>query len=267
MLDNQSIPIPRQLAPSLWRSFDPDGVNAVLNDPAVFPLIAAPSAARIDMSGVLVDPRNVCLSTEGGVIVFIADEPGIYFVSANFLPKYRGRYALDTIAQAIRWMFTHTDCMTIQAQVPEFNRAAKWLCRAAGAAREFERQAIWRTAETPADVSFWAIRYDDWVKQAADGLVLFGRAFTKHLAAEFERHGHEFVQSENDEICDVRRGALMEMVYGGQPEKGVTLYNRWARFAGCGQVRLVSTSSQVVLDIGTAVIVVADGSFKVAKCR
>jgi hypothetical protein len=242
-------------------------VNVVFNDPDVFPLIANPGAVKIDMSGDLANPRNVCLSTEGGAIFFIADEPGIYIVSANFLPKYRGRYALEAVREACRWMFAHTDCLTIQAQIPEFNRAAKWLCRAVGATKEFKRQAIWRTNDAPADVSFWALRYDDWVKQATDFLAPQGHAFVQRLAAEFKRHGCEFVQTENDEICDVRRGALMEMVYGGQPEKGVVLYNRWARFAGCGQIALISNSSQLVLDIGIAVIVVSEDSFKVAKCR
>jgi hypothetical protein len=63
-----------------------------------------------------------------------------------------------------------------------------------------------------------------------------------------------------------RRKGCSRLARGGQPEKGVILSNRWARFAGYAPIALISRSP-LVIDIGDAVMQVQDYSFKVVKVR
>src|ERR1035441_1827281 len=63
-------------APSVVRSFDAEAINKVFNDPAVFPLIAAPGSAPIDVTPLLQDQRNVLLVSEGRGVLFIWQEAG-----------------------------------------------------------------------------------------------------------------------------------------------------------------------------------------------
>jgi hypothetical protein len=69
-----------------------------------------------------------------------------------------------------------------------------------------------------------------------------------------------------DDAHDRYVGACVETIYGGQPEKAVILYNRWARFAGYQPIALVS-KSPLLIDIGTAILQVINESFQVVQCR
>lgn len=203
---------------------------------------------------------------EGGGILFTQQEPGFYEVHTNFLKAFRGRYAIDASLAAYRWMFTHTECMALMTRVPAFNRAAAKFCAIVGATREFERKAVWPTKDGLVDMSYWALRYDDWLRKTP-GLVASGAAFHVKLDEEFARHGVSAPRHADEECHDRYVGACVEMVYGGQPEKGVTLYNLWARFAGYKPVTLLS-KTPLVIDIGDAVLQVINGDdFKAILCR
>jgi hypothetical protein len=222
---------------------------------------------HIDTTDLVADPRNVLIMADGGGILFIWQEPGIYEVHTNFLKAHRGLHALGASLAAYRWMFTHTDCMTLLTRVPAFNRAADRFCAIVGATKEFERRAVWPMKNGQVDMTFWSLRYDDWIKQTSD-LIISGRSFHDRLDMEFTRHGVERQNAHANEDChDLHAGAAAEMIYGGQPEKGVILYNRWARFAGYGLIALVARNP-LVIDIGDAVLQVLDGqTFKVITCR
>lgn len=202
---------------------------------------------------------------EGGGILFIVDESGIYEVHTNFLPEFRGRHAIKSSLSAYRWMFTHTDCMILQTRVPAFNKPAERCCPIVGFTREFERKAVWPHKDGPVDLSFWSLHYEDWVRRTND-LIESGKAFHKRLDAEYARHGHKPHEHPDEDCHDRYVGACIETVYGGQPEKAIILYNRWARFAGYLPVKLVSRSP-IVIDIGDAVLLVANEDFKVIQCR
>jgi hypothetical protein len=176
-------------------------------------------------------------------------------------------HALAVSLAAYRWMFTHTDCMTLLTRVPAFNKAAAWFCAVVGATKEFERKAVWPTKDGKVDMSFWALRYDDWVRKTPE-LIESGKAFHVKLDSEFARHGVERNDAhEDDEAHDRYVGVCAETVYGGEPDKAIILYNRWANFAGYKMISKVARNP-LILDIGDAVLQVLDGNtFKVLKAR
>lgn len=253
--------------PIVTRSFDAADINPIINHPEILPSITVPGIDHLDAAPLLADPRNVLLMAEGGGVLFCQIEPGIYEVHTNFLPEHRGRNAIRSSLAAYRWMFTHSDCMVLHTRVPAFNEAAEKFCGIVGATKEFERKSAWPTKDGAVDLSFWSLRYDDWARDAKC-LIESGQDFHAQLNEERRRHGYNPEQAAHpdDECHDRYVGACAEMVYGGQPEKAVALYNRWARFAGYGLITLVSRSP-VVIDIGDALLQIGDGTFKAVLCR
>lgn len=164
-------------------------------------------------------------------------------------------------------MFTRTDCMSIVTRIPAFNRPAAMAARSVGFVPRFERKAAWPTKDGgSADLRFYELTYADWHAGARDALVLSGVAFHRRLESEMERHGSPEKPHPDEECHDHYVGVCAEMVYGGQPEKGVVLYNRWARWSGYGQIALIARTP-LVIDIGTALLLIEDRTFKVLKCR
>jgi hypothetical protein len=257
--------------PVLRRTFDAAEVNPIVNHPSVLSMITVPGIATADLTEVLRDPRNICLVTDGGCIMFghahgqFDKEPGIYEVHTNFLPEYRGRHAIRASLAAYRWIFTHTDCMALVTRVPAFNRAADMFCRIVGATKEYERKAIWPTATGPVDLAFWALRYDDWVRKTS-ALSATGHAFHQRLEAERIRHHVDEPLHIDEECHDRYVGACVETVYAGQPEKAIVLYNRWAMISGYMEISLIARSP-LVIDIGDALLQVGDHEFKVIKFK
>lgn len=248
------------------RSFDAAEINPILNDPSVFEAIKLPGMAPdIDVSGVLSNPANVLLMGEGGGIIFAQAEPGIYEVHTSFLEKHRGRNAISASLAAYRWMFTHTDCMILQTKVPSFNKAAEKFCRIVGATFEFQRKAVWLTDHGAADMSYWSLKYEDWLR-ITPALMQSGKAFHERLDQECARHGVTEDIHPDEDCHDLYVGACAETIYAGQPEKAVVLYNRFARFSGYAPIAMVS-KSPLLIDIGTAVLQVINDNFRVIQCR
>lgn len=254
-----------RLTPSLSRATDASAFNAVLNHPDVFPMISVPGDQPLDASGLVADPRNILLMGEGGGILFVQHEPCIYEFHTNFLPQYRGRYAIEFAKLARRWMFTQSDAVSLLTKVPAFNRAAAFAVRIVGFKREFTRKAAWPSKDGPVDLDYFALYYPDWL-WLEKGLIDTGREFHAELDAEYKRHGREPHQHPDDDAHDVVVGAAYEMFRAGQIEKSVILYNRIAVFAGFHPVALIS-KDPVLLDIGEAVLMLQDNHIKVLKCR
>lgn len=231
---------PRERIP-VRRSFDPLDIGSILNEPE------AEYA-----SSIVSDERNVLLVP--GPFLFVWYEPGIYEIHGN-LPS-------DAF-EAIRWMFTHTDCMTIHARIPVFVQTNIDVLSGIFT-KEFERKGVWPTNDAPADVTFWSLRYDDWVRKTPE-LKESGRHFFDHLKAEFERK-NATVEFAGEECCDQYLGACIEGIYGGQIDKAIVLFNRWARFASHGAMAL-SSRKPIVIDIGNAVLQILDNTFKVILVR
>jgi len=253
----------------IWRETDPTEIVRIMNDPGVFPSISLPGQDRFHVDkvkSVLDDPRTILLMCDGGGIFFHPDEPGLYEVHTNFLPTRRGKYALEASMACYRWMFTHTDAWMLQTRVPAFNLAAQVFCGLVGASLYFERAKVWPTDDGPVDMRYYTLALMDWAKKAKAGLIESGRAFHKRLSLEFERFGVTEPHHPDEDCHDAAVGLCAETIYGGQPEKAVILYNRWARFAGYGQIALMQLRPMVI-DIGDAILLVENNDFKVLKCR
>lgn len=243
----------------------------MLNDPKVHPFVTL-GTGKLDVAPLLDDPNNVLLMAKGGGIIFIWREPGIYEVHTAFLKPDRaeqsqaGPYILNVCRAAYRWMFTHTLCTTLNTFIPAHNRAATIFSPLVGWTKEFERNGIWPGPDgEKVDLTFWSIYYDDWVRKTPE-LMESGRWFHDRLLEEMKRRGHVDPLHADEDCHDLHVGACAEMVFGGQIEKAVVLYNRWARFAGYGLIGLISMSP-CLLDIGDALIQITGGTFKVIKCR
>jgi hypothetical protein len=247
------------------RSYDATAINAIFNDPSVFPLVSIPGIETLDVSNLLADERNILLMAEGGGILFCWHEPCTYEVHTAFLEGFRGRHAIRASKAAYRWMFTRSDCLVLLTKVPAINPAAAAFCKIVGATLEFERKAIWPTNDGPVDMGYWSLRYDDWIRQTP-AVKKSGKKFHDRLTEEFERNGRQEEQHPDEDCHDLHVGACVEMIYGGQLEKAVALYNGWAYFAGYGLINLVSRSP-VVIDIGNALLQITDDTFKVILVR
>lgn len=261
-------PVLATLMPSdtVRRSFDASEINPILNDPSVFPFISFPGDETYDATALVSDPRNVLMMANGGGILFCQQEPGIYEVHTNFLEGHRGRNAVKASLAAYRYMFTHSDCMTLLTRVPVFNKGADLFCRLVGARLEFERAKAWPTKDGLVDLRFYAMRVFDWLWQTPS-LAVSGKRFHDRLNEERDRLGKPHPEDHPDDRChDIAVGMCAEMMFGGQLEKAVILYNSWARFAGFGTISLVSREPAIV-DIGTELIQVQDNTFKVILCR
>lgn len=265
MLDPHAVRLIRELDPAVRRSFDAADANRIVNDPGVLPFVGL--ADHIDLSEIVANHQNVLLMADGGYILFVFDESGIYQVHTSFLQNCRGRHAIEASRNAYRWMFAHTDCMTLQTMVPAFNRPAALAARDIGFVPTFKRADIWPMPDGKrCDVKFYELGYATWLLADKTALIAAGQAFHQRLETEMARHGISEPQHPDDEAHDRYVGMAALMIYGGQPEKGVVLYNRWARLSGYGQIALVARSP-LVIDIGNAVLMIEDQTFKVVKCR
>lgn len=254
------------------RSFDAADINRILNEKRNFDAIKLPGQkpGDIDATPIVANPLNVLLMSEIGGIIFAQAEPGIYDVHTAFRKPERkgdrsGPAIRNVCLEAYRWMFLSTDAMILQTRMPAFNRAAIVFAPLVGWQFEFERQAVWPTDDDPVAMSYFSMRYEDWARKD-ENLVAAGRLFHRRLDEEFARHGAPFDNHPDDEAHDRYVGACAAMILTGQPEKAVVLYNRWARFAGYDPISLVSRSPLLV-DIGTALLMVENNNFKVIQCR
>ncbi len=254
------------------RSFDPAEINAILNDPAVFKYAAAQGFQKLDVTPLIADERNVLLMADGGGVLCIWCDQNTYEVHTNFLKPDRakqsqsGPYIRNVCLAAYRWMFTRTDCMTLLTRIPHHNRAALIFSPLVGWVPEFERKAVWPAIDGEmVDMSFCSLRYDDWVRKTPD-LMRIGRAFHARLSDEFRRHGALEEQHADEDCHDLHVGACAEMISGGQIDKAVALYNRWARFAGFGEMAIVARNPAVI-DIGNALLQIVGETFKVILVR
>lgn len=254
------------------RIYDAREFNAIVNDPGVFQFVAQFGTEYIDTTPLVNNPFNVLLMADGGGVLFIQCEPGIYEVHTAFLKPDReklssnGPHIRNACLAAYRWIFTHTDCMALVTRMPAHNRAVTVLSPLVGWVKEFERKANWPTLTGEmVDVGFAAIRYDDWVRKTTD-LRESGRWFHERCEAEFRRLNLKEVNHPDDEWHDQHVGACIEMVFGGQPEKAVILYNRYARLAGYGLVEMKS-KSPLLFECDGVLMQATDGDFKVILWR
>lgn len=206
-----------------------DFLNSVANHPDVRPFIGGDGESVIDLGPQLADPRNVALETEHGGWVLFYLAPGEYVLHTMFMTSGRGRFYRKASAEALRWMFTRTDCTEILTECPDGNPAARMAAVMAGFRERFVR----------GETSYQAFTIDDWIARDAEALKV-GKALFAALRLE-----------PTDDIQARAVGAAVLMGQGGQVGKGVAAYCRIARFLGYPPIAQVAPE---LVDLGGPIL-------------
>lgn len=235
---------------SIRRTFDPAFLNSVANIPAVHDAIAA--VGVVDLSAVAGNTSNICLETSFGGFVLTLHEPGIYEVHSLFEPGH-GTHPVKAMRAAMEWMFTRTDCALILSKIPEANAAAKGFALAGGLRSMFRRNdALLGPCDfVELDVMRWAM--------ACEALEAHGERFHDFLKTAKAATGSALPEHDHDAAHERAVGAALLMIERGQAAKGITFYNRWARFAGYAELSLISLSPVTVDAVDAVVGLGADG--------
>jgi len=253
------------------RDYNAKRINRVVNDPSVFPEVALPGQGALDLGPMIAALRNICLMTDEGGIVAHWREPGIYEIHTQFTAAYRSVGAVKSVREMISWLFLQSPAMELQTKIPAANRAAHGLVQAINGRLEFDRADAWPLPDGKfCSMDYYTLRYNDWLYApwAAGKLAEQGEWFHQRLDAAKLAMLSPTESHAADPAHDVNVGATIEMIWAGQAEKGLTLYNRWARFAGYAEVRLISTAP-LVIDIQDAVLLIdcKTQDFEVLACR
>lgn len=240
------------------RDYNAKRLNRVCNDPSVLPDVALPGQTALDLTPLVSDLRNIALMTDEGGILAHWREPGIYEIHTQFTAAYRGVGAVKSVREMISWLFLQSPAMELQTKIPSSNRAAHGLVQAISGRLEFDRQDAWPLPDGKfCSMDYYTLRYSDWLYApwAAGQLAARGEWFHQRLDAAKLAMLSPPDSHPADAAHDVNVGATIEMIFAEQAEKGLTLYNRWARFAGYAEVRLISLQP-LVIDIQDAVLLI-----------
>lgn len=248
----------------LVRETDAHWLNRVVNDPSVYENVRGYHQGRLDLSEALHKPQNVLLSGEHGCIIFDCQMPGLYEAHTTVLPAGRGAWTLEMVNEALRWMFCKTDAIEIFTRVPKGNLAARALVRAIHGTFEFRRKDGWVKDNDPIPADMFSIDFKQWAR-TAPGLPERGAWFHHRLEEEYTRLGRKEPSHDDDAVHDRYVGAAVEMILGGQPDKGVLFYNRWALMAGYQPVSIVAREP-LTINIADALIIVRGDDFWVPAC-
>ena len=185
--------------------------------------------------------------SEAGQDILVAPldpEPTTRIAEINPVPIELGYYLVEIDPEpqanlnAYREMFLKTDCLGLLAKGSAY---PPW-------AHQFESRGV----------QHWELSYNDWIRTTPE-LIIPGKLFWYQLSDTFKLPMAE-------ECHLVRLGALAEMLYAGQLDKAVALYNGWARFAGYGEIALKS-HNPAIIDIGVGLLQIVGNSFKVILVR
>lgn len=242
------------------RTTDAALLNRVANDPAIRPHLGG--EGPLDLQPLLSDPRTIALVNEHGGFVFHAHDNTRYEMHTLFLPSCRGKAALWCAAWAFRHLFTTTDCAEIVTKAPASNPAADFMARRAGFRPLFRREAAWPDGSA---ITYFTLTLDEWRGMDAT-LPDEGHAFHELIETAKRSTGSALPIHPDDDAHDRAAGLSALMARGGQPQKAVWAYNRWAALAGYAPVRLLSLDPPII-DIQDAVLGLRAGELEVLICR
>lgn len=247
------------------RHFTADSLNVVANDPSVYPWVCGGFKGYLDLTPLVRNRNNFLLMGEHGGMLFIQHQPGLYEIHTQVLPAGRGAWTVEMANEALHWMFTRTDAIELVSRVPKGNLGARALVKKMHGEFEFKRDKGWVINETPvsADVYSWSIQ--NWMRWAPN-LVERGHWFHKRLEKEYKKLNRRLPNHPDDEVHDRYVGAALDMLFAGNPHKGVVFYNRWAKMAGYAEIKIV-TDNPLVLDIVDALLMFQGDDFWVMSIR
>ena len=244
---------------------DANKLNAIVNHPDVYPWVRGFQTGELDISPVIAQDGTVCLLGEYGGLLFHRLQPGLYEIHTQVLSEGRGAWAVRCAQACLHWLFTRTDAVEVLTRCPEGNDAARGLARTCHLSLQFTNPMGWIMDGKPVPADIFGLTVQAWMK-TAPGLVDRGQWFHRMLEAEFRRHGAADQSHPDDVNHDRYVGAACEMVLGGQPDKAVVFYNRFAAMAGYQPIEMVSADPPA-FNIGNALVVLRGDEFWVPSVR
>ena len=227
------------------RSFDAAYFNDLANDPQIRPFIGSPESGPLDLTALVENPQNICLTAEAGGWMLFKLMPGAYELHTLFRPTGRGKKFFMAAREALRLVFTHTDALEILTKCPEDNPGARMAAILAGFRERFRRENVW---DGNVAISYQALTIDDWFVRDPECWAMGDRVGREidsaRLAAGWE------MPPPRDDASNYALGAALLMLLGAQPDKAVGFYNRWAVFAGRETIVALSAA---MLDIQGAI--------------
>ena len=245
------------------RQFDAHFVNRVANHPEVAPFVRGYLLGKMNFAEAVADQNNVFLVGEHGAMIFHRHQPGLYECHTMTLPQGRGHWTLRFVQSCLFWIFTHTEAVEIMTRVPKGNLPALALVRAIKGVYEFTNRRGWVMDNDPVPAEIYSMHVQNWIRDA-DGLRERGEWFHAKLKQELSKFGQVADQLAPDPQQDRHVGAACEMIFGGQPHKGVVFFNRFAAMNDLQPATLVSVNPTSV-DIGLGVVIMRENDFWLAS--
>jgi hypothetical protein len=206
------------------RTYNPDFINSVINDPSVRD--GAEVKGIGDVSEIIRSLNNYVLVSEFGGFVGIKKMAGLYECHTQFLPEGRGEHAVRAARESLRYMFCWTDCERIITKVHADNRPAQLF-----AAQFFKKRG--RTG----DHFYYSLDVDDWIAKDP-GCQMAGEEFHRLIG---DKKGHD-----DDATHDCFAGYAWLAAKTGNIYKAQLQYNRWAVMAGYEPIIILSERPLVV---------------------
>lgn len=174
-----------------------DLVNRIVAHPEVRPWVLADDQ-ELDFRLLAKDPRVLMLVGEPpvGSIIFVRIVAGVYEAHAASLPQGRGHWMYEMSLDAIRYMFTSTDCIEILTRVMHNYPAAHALARQLEFTERWQCPAF-RFRGKDVSYSVWGLTMMEWFPADADQRELI----------------------------------LREMYHAGQEQKAKAWHARWAHLS------------------------------------
>ena len=167
---------------------------------------------------------------------------GTYGIHLKFLPGSRGKNAICESSKGLALLFLGSDVESILATIPSDNPAVRWFAGIFGFRPRFIRFDAWERG----DLSYYRLDIEDWILSGAFGET--GRLFRQNLS-----NLGLAPKGEIDPIWDSYLGALIGSCLHHQADKGVRIYNKWAREVG-KQTLTITSHSPLEIDAKTFTI-------------
>lgn len=151
------------------RVFDPAVVNAVSNDPSIFPAISAGRQGPLDWTPLVEDRRHVFLAGEFGLSIFELVEDGVYEMHMRVLPQGRGKWSIGFALASVAWMFRHPWVMTLLCRSPRGNCASHALIRRCCGQYEYTLAKGWLDEiGRPIEADVYSMTRERWTRLNCD---------------------------------------------------------------------------------------------------
>ena len=241
-------------------------VNAILNDPAIFPFISAGTTEPLDARSVLENPIHYVLGCDDAVVMFIQIQPGIYDFHTSILPKAQhGSWRLQAGRACFEYMFTATDAYELITRCPVSNNLAHIGANLSGMHLEFSTRPFWPIKDGYESMNIFTLSLPQWAEKISD-LSHEGKWLHDKYKSEFERLGMDVKPHPDDFVHDKYSGIAVAMIKSGQLYKGINFYNRYAFVAGYDPI-ILESENPTILKCADIKMRITDESFEVLPCQ